>query len=226
MFFYLTTHHRVYQQNGKVVDVLCCCVARWQPCHASATCATSPCFSLRRRCLRPRPDQVIHGRLMGNVYSGNHRKAARCEQAARCLRHWGGACSRTQCCCITSSSVHAQAIPLREGAVFCVCHEPHLSTWKPTPAPALAAAACELLRHTLYSDEYPQSCAFLQLLTRVFCRLLSSLVPYAPPCAGLAHRYGGPADKRLVAWLCQHGSKQALHSKHGPTVRALLPRRP
>ena len=167
------------------------CVARWQPCHASATCATSPCFSLRHRCLRPRPDQV-HGRLMGNVYSGNHRKAARCEQAARCLP-----CGGVSAAAVTTSSVHAQAIPLREGAVFCVCHEPHLSTWKPTPAPALAAAACELLRHTLYSDEYPQSCAFLQLLTRVFCRLLSSPVPYAPPCAGLAHRYGGPADQDL-----------------------------
>ena len=185
----MTQRRRVPAEwKSRRCSVLLCGKVATMP-HQRNMCHTSPCFSLRHRCLRPRPDQV-HGRLMGNVYSGNHRKAARCEQAARCLRcHWGGVCSRTQCCCITSSSVHAQAIPLREGAVFCVCHEPHLSTWKPTPAPALAAAACELLRHTLYSDEYPQSCAFLQLLTRVFCRLLSSLVPYAPPCAGLAHRY-------------------------------------
>ena len=51
-------------------------------------------------------------------------------------------CGGVSAAAVTTSSVHAQAIPLRE--------EPHLSTWKPTPVHALAAGGCEpLLGHTL-----------------------------------------------------------------------------
>ena len=58
----------------------------------------------------PRPDQV-HGRLKGNVYSGKHRKAHRCEQAARCLPlRW------RQCCCSHHLFGACAGYPVARGA--------------------------------------------------------------------------------------------------------------
>ena len=135
---------------------------------------------------------------MGNIYSGKHRKAAHCEQAARChvvrrvchARLLALRCMRKLPRCAkawSSACISSHTYLLRN---------PHLPLhWRPQPV------SCCGIRCTLISQYGILSCRMRVLtciIIRVFVDYSYCQCRIARPRAGLAHRCGGPADENLL----------------------------